>query len=252
MPRHVLIVEDDADIARLIALHLGEIDCRCTVISDGLAASRILQERHDYHMIILDIMLPNRDVLTLCREIRARDRQTPVLMLTAKAAELDRVLGLELGADDYLTKPFSFLELTARVKAMFRRCESVSNDNEAASESRIALQDGHIDLVSREVHLHQKVISLTAREFDLLVFFARHPGQVFSRSQLLDKVWGYCHEGYEHTVNTHINRLRSKIESNPEKPAYILTVWGVGYQFSRPDAGANTGHTHATATSHTL
>lgn len=234
MSRKILIVEDDVDISRLIALHLGDIDCECTTLSDGLVASQHLQENHGYDMIILDIMLPNCDGLSLCREIRSRDSRIPVMMLTAKTTELDRVLGLEMGADDYLGKPFSFMELTARVKALFRRSDThITIPLESKPVNHITVDDLSIDLTTREVIVGNKEVSLTAREFELLVHFAQHPGQVFTRTQLLDNVWGYCHEGYEHTVNTHINRLRNKIESNPETPRYIMTVWGVGYQFSR-------------------
>ena len=239
MSRKILIVEDDIDIARLISLHLGDIDCECTTISDGLLASQHLDEVQSYDMIILDIMLPNRDGLSLCREIRSRDLCIPVIMLTAKNNELDRVLGLEMGADDYLSKPLSFMELTARVKAMFRRCEAVAVAKIPKKDSCIKTGELVIDLKTREVRVGTANISLTAREFDLLVYFAEHPGQVFSRSQLLDKVWGYGHEGYEHTVNTHINRLRNKIENNPEIPAFINTVWGVGYQFSRSHSSSH-------------
>ena len=239
MPRKILIVEDDSDIARLVSLHLGDIDCECHIISDGLIASQHLQEDNSYDMIILDIMLPNRDGLSLCREIRAHDNRIPVVMLTAKTSELDRVLGLEMGADDYLSKPFSNMELTARVKALFRRCD-VRNESEVASGNhQITVNGMKIDLKTRDVVVDDVSVSLTAREFDLLAFFARHPGQVFTRSQLLDQVWGYSHEGYEHTVNTHINRLRRKIENNPEAPLYIVTVWGVGYQFSRSKTAEN-------------
>jgi DNA-binding response OmpR family regulator len=163
------------------------------------------------------------------------------MMLTAKSTELDRVLGLELGADDYLTKPFSVLELVARVKALFRRAEflRVELDRLEASQAntdeqnntQITVGDIEINLRSRTVDVRGALISLTAKEFDLLTFFAQHPGQVFTRTQLLDKVWGYGHDGYEHTVNSHINRLRAKIELNSAKPDYILTAWGVGYKF---------------------
>ena len=151
-------------------------------------------------------------------------------MLTSKSSELDRVLGLEMGADDYLTKPFSVLELTARVKAIFRRVDSLSKDKDSAT---VAIRSGdlQIDVEKRSVRLDGKPVDLTAKEFDLLVHFARHPGRVFSRAQLLDGVWGYSHSGYEHTVNSHINRLRTKIENNPNEPEFIETVWGVGYKF---------------------
>ena len=187
-----------------------------------------------YDLVVLDLMLPGMDGLSLCREIRRVRRGTcPILMLTAKSSELDRVLGLEMGADDYLTKPFSVPELVARTKALFRRVEAMASRSGGRSESNELIEHGdiHIDVAKRQVQGRRdedKV--LTAKEFDLLLHFARHPGQVFNRSQLLDQVWGYNHEGYEHTVNSHINRLRGKIEPNPAKPDYILTVWGVGYK----------------------
>jgi DNA-binding response OmpR family regulator len=155
-------------------------------------------------------------------------------MLTSKSSELDRVLGLETGADDYLTKPFSVLELVARVRAIFRRIENMQKNTDQEMTSLSVVQAGalSIDSARREVTLGQQPIELTAREFDLLDFFVRHPGRVFRRTDLLDSVWGYGHEGYEHTVNSHINRLRAKIEANPSKPELIVTVWGVGYKFS--------------------
>ena len=154
----------------------------------------------------------------------------PILMLTSKSSELDRVLGLELGADDYVTKPFSVSELMARVKAIFRRVESLEKRFPGNRES-FAVGPLQIDTSGRQVRLNDQPISLTAREFDLLLHFARHPGHVFSRAKLLDSVWGYGHEGYEHTVNSHINRLRKKIERAPGQNQYIETVWGVGYRF---------------------
>ncbi|MES9938471.1 MAG: response regulator transcription factor, partial [Sedimenticola sp.] len=154
-------------------------------------------------------------------------------MLTAKSSELDRVLGLEMGADDYLTKPFSIPELIARIKALFRRVEALQQ-TPAVQDSPAPLQRGGlvIDTDKRKVVVEGREIDLTAREFDLLLHFASHPGQVFNRLQLLDQVWGYNHDGYEHTVNSHINRLRAKVEKDPSNPDYILTVWGVGYKFT--------------------
>lgn len=188
-------------------------------------------ESSKYDLIILDLMLPGLDGMEICRRIRSKSVYTPVLMLTAKSTELDRILGLEIGADDYVTKPFSVKELMARVKAIFRRIEEIKSGNEPEQEI-IYAGALVIDPLKRTVSSKGKSIELTAREFDLLSHFANNPGRVFSRSELLHTVWGYGHEGYEHTVNSHMNRLRAKIEDDPSKPEYILTVWGVGYKFS--------------------
>ncbi len=178
-------------------------------------------------------MLPGRDGLSVCRALRSEKAYIPILMLTAKSSELDRVLGLEMGADDYLIKPFSIPELMARIKALFRRVDALSSAADTETEAvPISCGELEVDPVRHQVRIRQQVVELTAREFDLLYHFARHPGRVYSRTQLLDQVWGYNHEGYEHTVNTHINRLRAKIEDDATKPRYILTVWGVGYKFA--------------------
>lgn len=233
MPHEVLLIEDDRDIADLVALHLRDEGYEVDVHhdgSEGLAAARL----HPYDLLVLDLMLPGTDGLSICRELRSGERYLPILMLTAKSSELDRVLGLELGADDYLTKPFSIRELVARVKALLRRAEAMGAPEPKASAQEQVLSCGEmqIDAGRRTVHIAGKAIDLTAKEFDLLYYFASHPGRVYSRIQLLDQVWGYGHEGYEHTVNSHINRLRGKIENDPANPHYILTVWGVGYKFA--------------------
>lgn len=180
-------------------------------------------------------MLPGMEGLEVCRRLRAKPPYTPILMLTAKSSELDRVLGLEVGADDYLTKPFSIRELVARVKALFRRVEAIGTQGSPGPQKTIRAGDLIIDVEKRKVMLESKQADLTAKEFDLLLQFAQHPGRVYTRSQLLDLVWGYAHDGYEHTVNSHINRLRAKIEEDPARPRYILTVWGVGYKFAEPE-----------------
>lgn len=233
MTNKILIVEDDVDIARLVQLQLRDIGYESDIIDNGAKALERLSEVQDYDMLILDIMLPDSDGLTICEQVRKNDQQTPILMLTARSSEYDRVLGLDTGADDYLTKPFSFMELSARVKALFRR-SGAQVDNTEKQPQEIELGDLHIDLRSRRVTVSGRQVELTAREFDLLTHFALNPGQVFTRSQLLKDVWGYHHDGYEHTVNTHINRLRNKIEQQPDNPDYILTVWGVGYQLQDP------------------
>lgn len=230
--RQILVVEDEHDIAQLVALHLRDEGYAVTVASDGHAGMRQAFARK-WDLVLLDLRLPGPDGLSICKALRAEENYVPILMLTSKSAELDRVLGLELGADDYVTKPFSVSELVARVKSLFRRIDAMSRDVEQLPES-LSVGDIAIDSASREVRVGGKQIDLTAREFDLLMHFARHPGRVFSRAQLLDSVWGFGHEGYEHTVNSHINRLRGKIEPDSEHPRYIITVWGVGYKMEAP------------------
>lgn len=234
--RRILLVEDEQDIADLVTLHLGDLCDEVVVANDGHEGMR-LATTETWALVILDLRLPGPDGLEICRAIRRDRSYQPVLMLTSMSSELDRVLGLETGADDYLTKPFSVLELVARVRAIFRRIDNMQQ-NQVVADSGTALNAGKIsiDPSRREVLLDGRTVDLTAREFDLLDYFARHPGRVFRRSDLLDKVWGYGHEGYEHTVNSHINRLRAKIEDNPSKPEFIVTVWGVGYKFSGSNA----------------
>lgn len=227
--RRVLVVEDELDIAKLIELHLNDANFDVSLAADGhVGLQKALDEKWD--LVILDIRLPGPDGITICRTLRREMAYVPILMLTSKSTELDRVLGLELGADDYVTKPFSVTELIARVKAIFRRIESVEKRFPGSAEV-LLIGDLRIDTAGREVSSCGQHIALTAREYDLLLHFCRHPKQVFSRAQLLDSVWGYGHEGYEHTVNSHINRLRAKIEADPAQPALIVTVWGVGYKF---------------------
>ena len=226
--RRILVVEDERDIAELIALHLRDNNFDVTLAADGHEGLRLAFAR-DWDLVVLDIKLPGPDGLTICRSLRREKSYVPVLMLTSKSSELDRVLGLELGADDYVTKPFSVSEFVARVKALFRRIDSLGKDRPGV-EKPISIGGLEIDPSSRSVTLGGDPITLTAREFDLMLHFARNPNHVFSRAQLLDHVWGYGHEGYEHTVNSHINRLRAKIEPDPAHPEYIVTVWGVGYK----------------------
>jgi len=236
--RKVLVIEDEFDIAQLIRLHLSDIDCEVTLARDGHEGMRQAFAQQ-WDLVMLDLRLPGPDGLSICRALRRDQAYTPVLILTSKSSELDRVLGLELGADDYVTKPFSVAELMARVKAIFRRMETMGKRFSAETETMV-VGPLTIDTAGREVSLHEQAVSLTAREFDLLVHFVRHPGQVFSRAQLLDSVWGYGHEGYEHTVNSHINRLRAKIEQDPSRPEHIVTVWGVGYKLdTRPHIRLN-------------
>lgn len=231
MPKKILVVEDDSDIANLLKLHINDLSYQVVITHDGENGLR-LGRSAEFDLIVLDLMLPGLDGLEVCRRLRNASINTPILMLTAKSSELDRVLGLELGADDYLTKPFSFKELQARVKAIFRRIELSVKVPENSEVDNIAVNDLVIEPSSRNVTVAGKNVVLTATEFDLLLHFARNPGRVYNRTQLLDKVWGYGHDGYEHTVNSHINRLRKKIEKDPANADYILTVWGVGYKFN--------------------
>lgn len=237
--RHILVIEDDADIAELVRLHLADAGHAVDRAADGEAGLARLKAGAApgvaYDALILDLMLPGMDGLEVCRQARALPRYTPIIIISAKSAETHKVLGLELGADDYVTKPFSVLELIARVKALFRRVDALGR---AARQDAgvVELSGLRIDPLTREARLSGQSLDLTAREFDLLFFFARQPGRVFSRLDLLNQVWGYSHEGYEHTVNTHINRLRNKIERDPSHPTLIRTVWGVGYKFT-PDGG---------------
>ena len=229
MASHILVAEDQADIRDLIVLNLQHAGYAVAAVADGRAALASQTERAS-DLLILDLMMPALDGLEVCKALRARGRATPILMLTAKSTELDRVLGLELGADDYLTKPFSMAELLARVKALLRRAELLRAAAAAPSPAQ-AVRNGELEIlpVRREVRVADRPVEFTALEFDLLLHFANHPGRVFSRAQLLDAVWGYSHEGYEHTVTTHINRLRAKVELDPMSPRFILTVRGAGY-----------------------
>jgi DNA-binding response OmpR family regulator len=231
MKKHILIVEDNRDLARLLEVHLRDLSYEVEVAGDGISGlARAEADRFD--LIILDLMLPGLDGVEVCRRLRAKNSYIPVLMLTSKSSELDRVLGLEIGADDYVTKPFSIVELIARVKALLRRVELLARPQETSEEPVITVGELEMDLKRRNVLLRGRPVDLTAKEFDLLLYFARNQGRVFTRAQLLDAIWGYSHDGYEHTVNSHINRLRAKIEDNPARPDYILTVWGVGYKFA--------------------
>ncbi len=234
----ILIVEDQRDLAELAALHLGEIAREVTVCGDGPSALRHVQG-HAPDLVVLDLGLPGLDGLEVCRRLRALPRYIPVLMLTARGSDAERVLGLETGADDYLVKPFNVLELVARAKAIVRRMEGLARGD--ASAEAIAIGELHIDPARRTVTESGRAIELTAKEFDLRLHFARHPGRVFTREQLLDAVWGGAHAGYAHTVNSHINRLRAKLEADPANPRYLRTVWGVGYKFADdlPRARAN-------------
>ncbi len=230
MGHKILVIEDSVDIADLVVLHLGDLGCEVKVASDGLTGLQ-LARAGGYDLIVLDLMLPGLDGLEVCRRLRGEVDYTPILMLTAKSSEIDRVLGLEIGADDYLTKPFSIRELVARVKAILRRTEMLAKES-PKEEPQVVVGDMTIDVARRSVSVAGLPVELTAKEFDLLVQFARNPGRVYTRQHLLDLVWGRGHLGFEHTVNSHINRLRGKIEADPANPRFVLTVWGVGYKFN--------------------
>lgn len=232
MTQRILVIEDERDIADLIDLHLRDLDYAVTVARDGNAGLRQATSRR-WDMIILDLRLPGIDGLEICRQIRRKSQYVPILMLTSKSSELDRVVGLEVGADDYVTKPFSVLELKARVRAMLRRSQLPETARDR-SPPTVKVGNLTIDPATRHATVRDEAVELTAREFDLLLHFANNPGRVFKRTQLLDSVWGYGHAGYEHTVNSHINRLRAKIENDPTHPELIVTVWGVGYKMHSP------------------
>ena len=230
MDKRALVIEDDADIANLVAVSLRDIQFQTDIVPNGADGLRYATSR-PYDVIILDIMLPGLDGVEVCRRIRQQQVMTPILMLTARTEEIDKVLAIDLGADDYITKPFSIRELMSRVKARIRRFDA---DNVLAVGQLPSYAYGglSLDVATRRVVLLGKSIELTAKEFDLLTLFMKHPGRAFSRMELLELVWGYSYQGYEHTVNSHINRLRMKIEQEPAAPRFILTVWAVGYKFT--------------------
>jgi len=230
--KQVLIIEDDKDLTGLLSIHLRDLDCEVDIAEDGSTGFEYAHQG-SYDLIILDLMLPGMDGLVLCQKLRAFEDHTPILMLTAKSEEFDKVMGLESGADDYITKPFSIREFIARVKAIFRRQEHNEKAvNTNGFQNFIEVDELKIDREKRKVMLADTRIELTPKEFDLLVLLAAHPGKSYDRDQLLSLVWGYEFHGYEHTVNSHINRLRSKIEPDIRKPKYILTTWGIGYRFN--------------------
>jgi len=233
-PPRILVVEDEQDIAELIALHLSDLPARVTQAHDGAEGLR-LARTGDFDAMVLDLRLPAIGGLDVCRELRAGGSPLPILMLTARNSELERVLGLELGADDYLAKPFGVLELQARVKALLRRAARQAAPVVAPPEpEELHMGPLHVDRARRRACVGDQELSLAPREFDLLWHFMRHPGRVFTRADLLADVWGYGHDGYDHTVNSHINRLRDKLGDRigeERGSRFIHTVWGVGYRF---------------------
>jgi DNA-binding response OmpR family regulator len=230
MSKKILIIEDNRDLARLLENHLRDLAFQVDLSFDGIAGLA-KADSDNYDLVILDLMLPGLDGVEICQRLRRKSSYVPILMLTAKSSEMDRVVGLEVGADDYVTKPFSIRELLARVKAIFRRVDELTDGAKEDLPAVIRIGDLVIDPIKRSAQIAGCSVDLTAKEFDLLLHFARNPGKVYTRSQLLDIVWGYGHDGYEHTVNSHINRLRAKIEEDHAHPAYVLTVWGIGYKF---------------------
>lgn len=234
MPTRLLLVEDDTAIADTLRLHLAQAGLPLDHRPDGRSGLDAIHSG-SWDLVMLDLMLPDANGLDLCRELRAVQPQVPVIMLSARGTETQRVLGLELGADDYLAKPFSMLELVARVRALLRRVERLRHAEAAATELRFG--PFRLDTVRRELQRDGQTVPLPLREFDLLAFLARHPGHAFGRAELLQRVWGDGFDGYEHTVNSHINRLRARLEDNPREPRRIVTVWGVGYRFD-PDRPA--------------
>lgn len=226
----VLIVEDDREIVNLLEIHLKDLDCEVYKAFDGRSGlEKALTNKPD--LMILDISLPEMDGIDVCRNVRA-ESNIPIIMLTAKSEEIDRVLGLEMGADDYITKPFSVREFIARVKAVLRRTRMVSEKKEEQQDSILSFEDLSIDIEKRKVIVRGNKVELSPKEFELLVLMASHPGKSYSRADLLKLIWGYDFEGYEHTVNSHINRLRAKIEADMNNPQFIMTTWGVGYKFN--------------------
>lgn len=233
-PTNILVVEDDKDIANLICLHLNDLEFQCDWVLDGMQGYEKASSGK-YGLIILDLMLPGMDGYEICKSLRTEKIQTPILMLTAKGEEIDKVLGLEFGADDYLAKPFGIREFVARVKAIVRRNALLAEAEQNSQKKILKIHSLLIEIDKRKVLMGNEVIDLTAKEFDLLALFASNPGRVYSRQQLLDIVWGYQFDGYDHTVNSHINRLRTKIEADASNPKFIQTVWGVGYKFAEEE-----------------
>lgn len=235
--KRLLLVEDDIHLSEILRVHLKADGYAVEHTSDGRQGLALV-ERGGWDAIVLDLMLPGIDGLEICRRARALARYTPIIITSARGSEVHRILGLEMGADDYLAKPFSVPELMARLKALLRRVDAMAQQMRVDTRAIVA-GDLQLDRLTRHVTLRGKTLELTPREFDLLHHFAQNPGQVFSRIELLNRVWGLRHEGYEHTVNTHINRLRAKIEGDPRNPNRIVTVWGAGYKFCHTVSAPN-------------
>jgi two-component system alkaline phosphatase synthesis response regulator PhoP len=227
----LLVVEDDENISSAISEYFSRAGYNVKTVEDGLMGVKTAMDESP-DAVVLDIMLPKMDGLAVCRELREKSNHVPILMLTAKDDVVDKVLGLEMGADDYITKPFSLRELEARIKTVLRRSKTPASVDGAKDEAPISRGNLRIDPARREVTIGERQVDLTPKEFDLLRLFAANPGRVFPRKYLLEKIWDYSYEGYDRTIDSHINRLRAKIEDNPENPQMVLTVWGIGYKFS--------------------
>lgn len=225
----ILVVEDNRDLVNLLKINLEDEGYNVIIAMDGITAVEQFRSAEP-SLILLDVMLPKMDGFDVCKEIRSENKRVPILMLTAKSEEVDKVLGLEIGADDYMTKPFSIRELLARVKAILRRANQTTDSGD--KKPILKYKELFMDPNKRRVQLNGESIELTSKEYDLLLLFFSNPGKAYSREELLNDVWGYSYEGYSHTVNSHINRLRSKIETDASDPDYIKTVWGVGYRFA--------------------
>lgn len=228
--KKVLIIEDDREIVNLLEIHLTDIECEVVKAYDG-KEGLFTALSQNFDLIVLDISLPFLDGFEVCKQVRLK-KSTPIIMLTAKTEEIDRILGIEIGADDYITKPFSVREFIARVKAIFRRTQFDKEENTNNTQLVIKFEGLTINIENRRVLKNENRIDLSPKEFELLALMASNPGKNYSRTNLLSLIWGYDFSGYEHTVNSHINRLRSKIETDVTNPKYIITTWGIGYKFS--------------------
>ena len=232
-PARLLVVEDDDALRDILARRFRDAGYTVETAATGPdALAAVAAAVPD--LVLLDVMLPGLDGLDVCRRLRGDHALLPILLLTARADELDRVVGLEVGADDYITKPFSVQEVVARVRAALRRSRAVAERVGASGEpAGTAIEAGglRVDTTRREVTLGGEPVHLTVREFDLLVFLARHAGRPFTRAQLLEGIWGITYEGYDRTIDSHVQRLRAKVEADPGNPRFVRTVWGVGYKF---------------------
>jgi len=226
----LLIIEDDENISTAIGEYFSRAGYAVNAAADGIAGiEAAVRIRPD--VVVLDLMLPKMDGLAVCKELRQKSPQMPILMLTAKDDVGDKILGLEMGADDYITKPFILREVEARIKSVLRRARATATTGDG-KETPIVWGNLRVDPIKREVTIAERQVELTPKEFDLLRLFVANPGRVFPRKYLLEKIWDYSYEGYDRTIDSHINRLRAKIEENPDNPQLVLTVWGIGYKFT--------------------